>query len=432
MSQPAANGAAMLDDLRLLCAQPTVTGETRALEDGVDSVMAVLRSNGLACRLYATPGAPIVVGRYDGGHTRTLLLYARYDLPPAGQRRTWRGDPFQLSLRDGRVFARGSVAKAELVARAAALRRLIELRRVPCNIVFVVEGESLIGSPNLGAVAGACASASWALWSGGSCGAAGVPLLYAGVKGLLRVELRAQGARSALPISYAATTPNPLWNLVAALASIKSSFEEITIEGFYDDVAALDRETLATVRGLDLGEEARRDAWGLERFVANLQGPMLARAESFSPSCNLSAIEFSGNAASVPSHATAQLQFQLVPDQQPETVYRQLVAHLAANNLAGVTAIRLDGHYAPRVTSSGALGRAAATAGSNVYGVAPRIISLAPFAAPASLLVPSTVPLIACGLERPDSSLYGPDESVSLADLESHTRFIGELIAALG
>lgn len=424
-----ADHSAMLDDLRVLCAGPTVAGQTRALEDGVGAVMDLLRSNGLQVQLYATGGAPIVVARYDAGRPRTLLIYGRYDVAPPGPRRAWRGDPFQPIMRDDRLWARGAVAKGELVARVAAVRRLIEGSALPCNVLFVVEGESLLGSPHLQAVAPLAASAHWALWTGGACDAAGLPLLYTGVKGLLQVELRADGPRLSLPAGFAATAPNPLWSLVAALGHIKSSFEEVTIEGFYDEVVAPDKETMAGVRGLDVGETARRAAWGVDRFVANLQGPMLARAESFSPSCNLSAIDYTGNESAIPSRATAQIQFQLVPDQQPDTVFALLRAHLAAHRLTNITATRLPGSYAPR--AAGGCLNAATEAAAAVYGGEPRVVGMAPFSSPASLIVPPGTPLLACGLDRPDSAVFGPDESVPLRDLAAHANFLRSLIGAV-
>lgn len=419
----------LVADLRRLCSHPTVTGNRRALEDGLHAVVSVLQAASLHCRLYATDGIPIVLGRYDAGSARSVLLYGRFDVPEPGPRRAWRGDPFQPAVRAERLWARGAVVKAELVARAHALRRLIAEDALSANVLFVVEGESHAGSPHLDAVATATRSASMALWSGGGFGTNG-PLLYTGLKGLLQVEIEAAGAALALSPTYAVSAPNPLWNLVSALSGVKSTWEEVTIDGFYDDVAAPSDAALARVRELDVGERARRDVWKLDRFAANLQGSLLARAESFSPGCHLSKIEVAGNSPGIPSQASAILQFQLVPDQHPDTIFKLLVEHLAAQGVAHVTARRLPGAFAPHTGFHERLVARAVEAGK-AAGQPLHVGDLAPFPGPAGLLLRTGIPLLSCGLERPDSALYGPDESVSLLDLVAHSELVEALLRDL-
>lgn len=422
------DSAALLDNLRLLCAQPSVAGQARGLADGADSVATILRDSGLECRIIPTPGAPIVVGRYDAGAARTLVLYGRYDVPPAGLRRSWTNDPFQPTIRDDKLYARGAVVKGELVARAEALKLLIA-QRVPLNITVVVEGESLIGSPHLAAVRPDLGPCDLLLWSGGGFSAAGSPLLYAGVKGLLQVALSTTTASTVVPLTYAATVPNPLWTLTLALTSIKSEFEEILLEGFYDEIVPPSRSALSAVQQLDVGEQQRRAAWGIDRFLANVSGSMLARTETFSPSCNISAINVaSSGVPAVPSQASAEIQFQLVPDHQPARVFELLTAHLAARGLDHLEIRQLPGAYGP--AQSAALPFDAAQAVATVYGQPAPVVPLAPFAAPAALLA-TAVPLISCGLERPASALLGPDEHVPHVDLLLHTRLLLELITRM-
>jgi acetylornithine deacetylase/succinyl-diaminopimelate desuccinylase-like protein len=324
------------------------------------------------------------------------------------------------------------VVKAELVARIHAVRRLIDKGALPFNVQFVIEAESATGSPYIADLASATSSASLVLWSGGAARHDGVPLLYTGVKGLLQVELHAEGARIPLPTSYAGVAPNPLWQLVSALASIKSVWEEVTIEGFYDAVTPPSDDALARVRDLDVGEAMRCSAWGVDHFSAGLRGPLLARVEAFSPNANLSAITFTGNSNSVPNRASASLQFQLVPDQRPDAIFDLLQAHLAAAGMASIRAQRLCGGYAPHAGYESAVVRTAIEATHAVYGAAPHTVDLAPFSGPASLLVQPGTPLLSCGLERPDSALYGPDESVALHDLRTHFDFLVELLQAVG
>lgn len=418
----------LLDNLKLLCTQSSVSGQTRELTACADDVASILRDVGLNCSIVKTPGAPIVIGTYDAGAEHTLLLYARYDVPPAGLRRSWTNDPFQPTVRNEALYARGAVAKAELVARAMALRTLIA-RQVPLNITMVVEGESVIGSPYLGLVHDQIGPVYACLWSGGGFDADGVPVVYTGVKGLLQVELRASTAQALVPASYAATVPNPIWTLTLALSSIKSEYEEILIDGFYDDIVPPSRAALNMVQNVDVGEQARRDAWGIGQFVAHVKGPMLTRTETFSPSCNVSEFNVSGGSVpAIPQRASAELQFQLVPDLQPARVFELLRAHLEARGLDNLQVVQLPGAY-PSAQST-ELPFDAASAAASVYSRPAAVLPLAPFAAPVALLV-EQVALVSCGLERPTSALVGPDEHVPLADVLAHTHLLIELITRI-
>ncbi|WP_026370159.1 peptidase dimerization domain-containing protein [Kallotenue papyrolyticum] len=425
---PLLQGERLLAGLRLLCAHPTVSGHSRALRDGAESVASILRDVGLDCSMIATEGAPIVIGRHHTGAARTLLVYARYDVPPAGLRRQWSSDPFTPTLRNDALYARGAVAKAELVARAAAIGTLIG-EQAPINMVMVVEGDSLIGSPWLAAARAVLERCDLALWSGGGFDGRGLPLCYTGVKGLLRVELTARVANSAIPASYAATVPHPVWLLVQALASLKSDYEEVLLEGFYDEVTPPTRAALQASATLDLGEAARREAWGVQRFIANLSGALLTRTELFSPAINISALRVEDTEGpTIAAGASAELDIHLVPDLTPERVWEMLKAHLAERATAGVHLTRLPGGYAPYV------GRALETrwsdAGLPIYGAELPAIPLAAFPAPAALLL-DDAPLIGCGLERPTSALFGPDEHVPVRDLVEHAQLIAALLRRL-
>lgn len=419
---------ALLNNLRLLCAQSSVSGQTRELTECADSVVAILRDVGLDCRIVPTAGAPIVIGRYDAGAERTLLLYGRYDVPPAGLRRSWSIDPFRPIVRDNKVYARGAVVKGELVARAAALQALIE-QKVPLNITFVVEGESLIGSPHLSAAREAIGPCNLSLWSGGGFDSAGLPLFYTGVKGLLQVELQVATATTVVPTTYAATVPNPIWTLVLALSSIKSEFEEILIEGFYDEIAPPSRQALNAVQGLDIGDQTRREAWGIQQFLANVGGAMLTRTETFSPTVNISNLHVSGSAVpSIPQRASAEIQFQLVPDLQPARLFELLQAHLQNRGFSDLHIKLLPGAYKPLQSTE--LPFDPAQAAVPVFGKPARVLPLTPFSAPAALIAPD-VPLLSCGLERPTSSILGADEHVPFEDVLVHTRLLTELITRI-
>lgn len=426
---PPIASAFLLASLDRLCKEPSLSGDPTALEQTAQVVRQMLSYHGLRAEIVETPGASIVVGRYDARAQRTLLIYSHYDVAPLDAQ-AWTGASFELAERDGVAYARGVIAKAELVAQLTALRVLIDQALLPWNICVVVEGEQLAGSPNLAAACPKLPKPDAVLWSGGSLDATGRPMLYTGSKGLLQVGLQVDGARVPVPATYSGSTPNPAWTLSWALASIKSQWEEVLLEGFYDDVQPPGRAEMQALVGLDVDEVARLTTWGIPRFVANLTGTMLPRTESFSPACNISSMVVHGDhGQAIPQRASANLQFHLVPDQQPDVVWQQLQDHFAQKQFTGLTATRHPSGYAPRATVSESPWSAAALAAAKcVYDGPARAIALGPFPAPVSLLAPSA-PLVAAGLERPTSSIFGPDEQLPLADLERYAQFIAELLA---
>ncbi len=419
----------LLPNLDLLCREPSVSGHSRSLTGGAQAVASILRGYGLDAHVVATAGAPIVIGRFDAGVRRTLLIYGHYDVAPLGVRRDWTREPFQLSEQDGLLYGRGVIAKAEFVARAAAVGTLIEHRSLPFNIWVVIEGEYQTGSAHLPAIAVHVPPVDVALWNGGDVQANGLPLMYSGVKGLLQAEVRADGPNQPLPLRYAASVPNPIWSLTWALGSIKSEFEELLPEGFYDDVQPPDRVAMSTIQGLEIGEAERRRSWNIERFVTNMSGSMLLRTESFSPTCNISHFTVeAGELPALPKRATAILQFQLVPDQQPDLIWEQLQAHVDQHQWNGLQLIRLPGSYAGRPASGDeAWSDAAMTASETIYGSPGRVVPLAPYTSPVSILA-GNAPLVGAGLLRPDSATFGPNERLPVLDLERHAQFIAEWI----
>lgn len=425
---PLIASALLLAPLDRLCKEPSLTGDHVALAQAAEVVRQLVSYHGLRTELIPTDGAPIILGYYDAHAQRTLLVYSHYDVAAIGDQ-PWTTDPFALTERDNVAYARGVVAKGELVAQLAALRVLIDHGLLKWNVCVVVEGEYLRGSPHLAAVAPKLPQFDAVLWGGGSLDATGRPLLYTGSKGLLQVELQVDGARLPLPAAYAGSTPHPIWTLTWALGSIKSQWEEILFDGFYDDVQPPGRAEMQALAELDVGEAARLEAWGIPRFVANLSGTMLPRTESFSPACNIGRIEMQGGDGYViPQAASATLQFHLVPDQQPDAVWQLLQDHLEQRQFIGLTATRLPGGYAPRLAGlPSPLSVGAQLATERIYDAPGCLIALSPFPAPVSMLAP-TASLIAVGLERPTSAIFGADERLPLADLERYAQFLAELL----
>lgn len=424
--------------LRTLCAQPSTAGQIDDLVASAQLLATTLSRIGMQVDLVSTPGAPVLIARRAGRSPRTLLLYHRYDCAPPGPWRAWSHEPFQLAERDGALYGRGvAEGKGPLAAHIQALQSLIETEGgLPCNVVLIAEGDGLSGSPHLATALSDPLHADLCLGSAGGRDVAGTPFCYSGSKGLLRVRLDASGSGSPLPPGLASSMRNPLWRLIWALANIKGDDEDIRIPGFYEGVEGPSRAENARLRQVALDEAGRLAAWGAPDFLFGMSGASLVRAEVTLPTCNISAIscEPAVELPLLPSSASALLDFQLVPRQEPAAVLVMLRDHLAERGFGDIGITPLPGGYPPAHSPSDAPTLAAVpAAGAAVYGATPQMLPSGPFVLPLQILAKAGAATVATvGLARPDSSTIGPDEHIPAADLARHAQWLIELLCRMG
>jgi acetylornithine deacetylase/succinyl-diaminopimelate desuccinylase-like protein len=429
----------LMSDLDQLLSLPGSPGESEELAAVSARVAVLMRGHGLHVTTIPTPGAPVVVGRRAGRHPFTLLLYHHYDVMPSGPWRAWHHEPFQMAEREGTLYGRGCAdGKGPLAAHLGAISALIEAEgELPCGVVVVAEGEALAGSPNLGAAVASAHSllkANACLATGGERDIDDRPYCYTGAKGLLQVRLRASGANQALPSGMAASVANPLWRLLWALGHVKSNQEEVLIEGFYDSVDGPSRAESQALRSLSMDVSSRKQAWGIESFLFELDGPALSRTEATLPTCNITdlAVEPASDLAIIPVAASARIDFQLVPRQHPQLINDLLRAHLSAKGMDDIAVERLPGGYPGTHTSfDHPFIARIRQASQQLYSSPLLLLPQGPFAQPLFLFAEAFgIPVAAIGCARPDCATSAPNERIQLADLIRHGQLLIDVIYA--
>ena len=214
--------------LDLLCRQPSISAEGQALDETAELVEELLAGAGFETRQLRVDGsAPAVYGDQPGRADFTLLLYNHYDVQPVDPLDLWDSPPFEPTVRDGKLFARGtSDNKGELAVRLAVIRALREeAGELPIRIRWIVEGEEEVGSTNFDEIVRRNAEllhADGALWEGGSARLPdGRPEFGLGFKGALSVRLDVRTLATDAHSSLEAIAPSAPWRLVQALASIR-------------------------------------------------------------------------------------------------------------------------------------------------------------------------------------------------------------------
>lgn len=429
----------LIHNLRLLCNQPSTSGQCHELDPTARMVADAIYHTGLDVKVVRTGNAPIVIGWRAGRLPFTLLLYHHYDLTPTGPWRLWQHDPFQVAERDNNVYGRGVAhGKGPLVAHLQALRTVLDTEgELPHGVVVIVEGERLSGSIGLDSVMRRYANrfhVDACLSTGGERDATGSPFCYSGSKGLLQVHVSARGAAFPLAPGLATSVSNPAWRVAWVLAEIKGADEDIRITGFYDNVAGPNRKERSTLRQARLDETGRLSSWGLPEFLFGTSGTALLRTEVTLPTCNLASftVEQSNDLSSIPTAASAQLDFQLVPDQTPDEVFSLLEHYLKDKGFGDIMVDRLPGSYAPAQCSvEHEFLQTLVQAGANIYGEPLTVLPFGPFAQPLHIFANRlNIPLAVVGFARHSSAEYGANEHIPIDDLVRHGQLLIEFMVA--
>lgn len=433
-----------IEQLARLCAQPSISAQRLGIDECAELVATMLSEQGYAADLLPTGGSPIVFG--DSGDepgARTLLFYNHYDVQPPEPLELWDTPPFTLTRVGDHLFARGvSDDKGQLVTRMAAAAAVRDvLGKLPCRVKFFVEGEEEVGSPNIpGAIdahkdrfaADAC------IWEFGSVDYTGRPTQTLGMRGLSYIELSVDTAtldcHSGLGGSLIA---NAAWRLVWALSTIKGPDERIRIPGFYDRAMPATPRDLEYLAGLPDESEAFMQTYGVSGFLKGMTGGLeLRRAAVFEPTATINGLTsgYQGPGAKtvLPAHASAKIDFRLVPDQEPEEIPGLLRAHLDAAGFPDVEVRYLAGVRPARTDPDHPFVQMSIRAAEDVYG---KPASVEPLVGGSGPLHPFIhvlgLPVVTSGCGYPQSRVHAPNENIRIPDFINGIRHSARILYRL-
>src|ERR687894_449895 len=345
---------ALLAELKEFLRMPSISA--RADEDGgfrrcAQWVADKLRDAGAEASIMETEGHPVVYAEIGGGD-RTLLSYGHYDVQPPEPLDLWESEPFEPTVRDGSLYARGVADdKGDVLARIQALRLYVEEHGpLPFKLKFLIEGEEEVGSPNLARFVRNNAdllAAHACLWEGSMKDEAGRPSIECGTKGMAYVELRARGASHDLHSMYGGIAPNPSWRLVQALRTINDEKGDITLDGLDDLAEEPSEKDLKAIGRIGFDTEALRESWGVQSLDRELSGQDALREMLLRPTANIAGIQSGytgpGSKTIVPSEAFVKMDFRLVAGQSPGPVLELIRSHLRKRGFDDIEVIDLHG-----------------------------------------------------------------------------------------
>ena len=426
-----------VEELSEFASIPSVSSQSTGILEAAQWVARALERRGVKAQVLPTAGNPVVVGTIGNG-ARTVLLYNHYDVQPPEPIDAWTTPPFQPSLRDGKLYARGAMDdKGEIVARLAALDVLRERygEDLPLALTFFVEGEEENGSRNLEPfilehrdllAADAC------IWEAGQVDGEGRPYLWLGVRGLLYVELIARTLRHDAHSGWAHVLPNAAWRLIDAITTLRDHDGNVTIDGFCDELTGPTPRQYELLRNMPDEASTYRVEYGVQRFVGGREG-FAHREAVFSPTCNISGIWAGhiehGNKTVIPGTAHARIDFRLAPDQNPEQCLRALRDHLERHGFGDIEIIAREGQRAACSDPDHPFIELAIDVLREHYGCDPLVTPMVGGTGPASQVVRHLgVPFASIGCSYPGSRKHAPDENVRLSDFVRGAGAIADLL----
>ncbi|MBI3860796.1 MAG: dipeptidase [Planctomycetia bacterium] len=427
-----------LEELKAFLKIPSVSADSRHKADvarAADFVMSQFRAAGLDAELVKTAGHPICYGTWlKAAGAPTVLIYGHYDVQPPDPLDQWTTPPFEPTVRDGRLYARGATDdKGQVFTHIKSLEAWMKVAgTLPVNVKFVIEGEEEVGSNNLDLFLEANKSrlaADVAVISDTSQFARDVPAITYGLRGIVACEVTVRGPNSDKHSGvFGGAIANPVNALARMIAGLHDDQGRITIPGFYDGIPPMSADERARLAQLPFDERQFLSELGVDAGWGEAGYTSLER-RWVRPTCDVNGItggyQGEGPKTIIPSSATAKITCRLVPDQNPEKVVAGLEARLRKLAPPGVKVEFRTWHgcpafvFDPTSRYMGAAKKAIATG----FGVEPVMIreggSIPVVASFRSLLGLDTLLL---GWGQNSDNLHGPNEHFHLADFRRGTR----------
>jgi acetylornithine deacetylase/succinyl-diaminopimelate desuccinylase-like protein len=444
-----ANDQRIHDELFEFLRIPSVSARTEHTPDvkrAAQWLHARLEKIGFTTQTIPTAGHPVVLAEWRKARAGapTLLVYGHYDVQPPEPLELWTSPAFEPAIRDGKLFARGSVDdKGQLWIHVKALEAHLAVRgTLPVNVIVLAEGEEEVGSEHLEPFIAAHAArlkCDGVVISDSAMFAPGIPSILSSLRGLAYFEITVHGPSSDLHSGmYGGAVVNPAMALARILATMHDPLGRVAISGFYDAVRPFPDAVLAGMRQLPFDEAAFKRELGVDELGGEKGNTTLEKLWT-RPTCEVNGLlsGYTGEGAKtvLPAKAMAKVSCRLVPDQEPAIIELQMKEHVAKVAPKGVTVTvqHLHGGRPWRANLEGPLFDAARRALAAAFGREPVIQGEGgsiPVVGDFERILGAPVLLVGFGL--PGENAHAPDEWIGVDNFRRGMRAMATLYVEMG
>jgi acetylornithine deacetylase/succinyl-diaminopimelate desuccinylase-like protein len=425
-----------VDELKALLAIPSISALPQHKADVrhcAEWCADEMRRIGLQhVRLIETPGHPVVYGDWLGAAGEpTILFYGHYDVQPVDPVELWQSPPFEATIRDGEIYARGSADdKGQVFMHLKAIEAYFKQNgRLPVNIKIILEGEEEVGSEHLDDFIRAHKDqlkADVVVISDSAMFARGVPSICYGLRGLVYFQIDLRGSGTDLHSgSFGGAVANPAFVLCQMIAQMKDRSGRIKIPGFYDDVRPLQEEERKAWESLPFNEKKYRKDFGIPKVFGETGYSTLERTwarPTFEVNGLLSGFTGEGAKTVLPAVAMAKVSMRLVPDQDPNKIAELFQKHVEdiAPKTMELKVTRMHGGKPWMTSFDNPYVQAAGRAIEKGFGARPIFTREG-----GSIPVVSTfqeelgLPSVLFGVGLPDENAHAPNEKLDLSNFHN-------------
>ncbi len=436
----------LISDLQKLIKIPSVSARKQNLEECAKEIVAMMKRIGINAELIyfdddqKNSAPPLVYGEVkskSNPNGKTLLFYNHYDVQPEEPRDLWEYEPFEGKVEGNFIYGRGaSDDKGELVTRLKAIEFFLKQRGdVPMNIKFLIEGEEEIGSKNISKYLKKYNTkfmTDVVIWEFGYIDQEQKPIISLGMKGLLYVELTAQGASRDVHSSLAVLIENPALRIVQALSTLVDREGNILIKDWFKEVKELSEEESLIVDSEPFDEESFKKEYGISKFINNISGTRVKKALTCEPTCNISGLNsgYSGPGAKTitPSKAMVKIDFRLVPNMDPGLQFKRLEKHLEENGFEDIKVTLIHGEAAGRTALDNQYVKIIEKSANEIFGDSIISISSAGTGPMYDFIDLLKAPCISIGGTYIFSRIHSPNEFAKIDLLEKTTKCMIKII----
>ena len=448
---PVGIGGDPLEELKSFLRFPSISTQPEHAPDlasCAEWLWEKLTAIGLTAAIHSTPGSPVVLASspHDPAK-RTVLIYGHYDVQPPEPLAGWTTPPFEPRIENGRIHARGAADnKGQILAHVLGVAETLrEKGALPVNIIFLIEGEEEIGSPNLEAFLRehreelACdlvAISDTAMGPGNKAA-----LTYA-LRGIAAMELLVRGpARDLHSGLFGGAVANPATVVARLVASLHDTDGRVLIPGFYDAVRPLEPWERAAAADLEKaagGDDAIKELAGVIELSGEKGFTTIERIGA-RPTAEVNGIgggyQGAGTKTVLPKEAFAKLTFRLVADQDPAVILAAAEEYLRAQTPPGILLEITTGHSGAAYQSdpNSPDGLAARKALKDAFGTEPLLLrdgGSIPILATLKEILGVYSYLL--GLANPDCRIHSPNENMLIENFLGGIRMNKILLEELG
>ena len=428
------NKPRLLDELKTFLRIPSVSTLPEHVPDvqrAAQFVADSMKTAGLEnIEIISTAKHPLVYADWLHAPGKpTVLCYGHYDVQPPDPLDEWISPPFEPTVRDGNLYARGSADdKGQMYMHIKAVEALLATSgTLPVNLKFLIEGEEEVGGESVAKFVAenpARLKADVALVSDTELFAEGLPTLCIGLRGLIYTEIEARGpARDLHSGMYGGAAPNAVFGLIELLAKMKDANGRIQIPGMYDDVEPPTPAEKRSWEHLPFDEkDFLKNEVGSTQLTGEPGYAVLERTWA-RPTLEVHGIAggFTGSGAKtvIPARATAKVSMRMVPNQNPEKIIAAYKKFVADNTPAGIqTEVRvLSWGPAIMVNPDHPAIHVAASAFRDILGKETVFIrSGGSIPIVGDFAKHLGIPTILMGFGLPDDGLHSPNEKYKVAN----------------